>query len=101
MGKTQSFDRAFEVSFHIVQALLLPRFMADFSPVIETFEHRLMRAWVNRDMRTLKALTSRNFRLVIASKPPILLGAKRGNMTKYKPPSKRERGLRREGDRRL
>jgi hypothetical protein len=76
MGKTQSFDRAFEVSFHIVQALLLPRFMADFSPVIETIEHRLMRAWVNRDMRTLKALTSRNFRMVIASKPPILLDAK-------------------------
>ena len=47
--------------------------MADLSPVIETMEHRWMRAWVSGDVRTLKALTSREFRLVIASKPPVIL----------------------------
>ena len=34
-----------------------------------------MRAWVSRDRRVLKALTSNNFRLVVGSKPPVLLDA--------------------------
>jgi hypothetical protein len=50
--------------------------MADVAPVIETNEHRWMRAWIAGDARTLKALTSRNFRLVIGAKPPVLLDAK-------------------------
>jgi hypothetical protein len=49
--------------------------MADLVPLIETLEHRLMRAWVARDARTLKALTSRKFRLVIGSKPCVILDA--------------------------
>ena len=32
-----------------------------------------MRAWMARDRRVLKALTSSNFRLVISSKPPVIL----------------------------
>ncbi len=50
--------------------------MADLTPVIETMEHRWMRAWVARDKRMLKTLTSSNFRLVISSKPPVLLDAR-------------------------
>ncbi|MCL6678750.1 nuclear transport factor 2 family protein [Sphingomonas sp. RG327] len=47
--------------------------MADIHPIIETMEHRWMRAWVTGDMKTLKALTSRNFRMVIGSKPATIL----------------------------
>jgi hypothetical protein len=47
--------------------------MADLTPVIETMEHRWMRAWVQRDVRTLKALTARDFILLTASKPPAIL----------------------------
>jgi hypothetical protein len=47
--------------------------MADLAPAIETVEHRWMRAWVAGDVRTLKALTSRNFRLVMGSKPSAIL----------------------------
>jgi hypothetical protein len=50
--------------------------MADLLPVIETMEHRWMRAWVTRDSRALKALTSRKFRLVMGSKPCVILDAK-------------------------
>jgi len=50
--------------------------VADILPIIETMEHRWMRAWVGGDLRTLKALTSRNFRLVIGSKPCVILDAK-------------------------
>ena len=35
-----------------------------------------MRAWVTRDTRELKALTSRNFRMVIGSKPAVILDYK-------------------------
>jgi len=35
-----------------------------------------MRAWATRDARTLKALTSSNFRLVIGSRPPAILDAR-------------------------
>lgn len=47
--------------------------MADLSALIETLEHRWMRAWINRDSRALKALTSRKFRLVIGTKPSVIL----------------------------
>jgi hypothetical protein len=47
--------------------------MADLTPVIETMEHRWMRAWVNGDMRALKSLTAKNFILLTGSKPPAIL----------------------------
>ena len=47
--------------------------MADLSPVIETLEHRWMRAWVNRDPKALKSLTASNFILLTGSAPPALL----------------------------
>ena len=50
--------------------------MADLSPVIETMEHRWMRAWVSGDTAALKALTSRNFRMVMGSKPSAILDYK-------------------------
>ncbi|MBA3576264.1 MAG: nuclear transport factor 2 family protein [Sphingomonas sp.] len=50
--------------------------MADVLPVFETMEHRWMRAWIGRDVPTLKALTSRNFRMVIGSKPATILDSK-------------------------
>ena len=50
--------------------------MADIVPIIETMEHRWMRAWMARDKRVLKALTSGNFRLVMGSKPPLILDAR-------------------------
>jgi len=34
-----------------------------------------MRAWIGRDKRVLKTLTSSNFRMVISSKPPVILDA--------------------------
>ncbi len=50
--------------------------MAEILSTIETLENRWMRAWAGGDMRTLKALTSRNFRMVIGSKPCVILDAK-------------------------
>ena len=47
--------------------------MADLLPVIETMEHRWMRAWVNRDVKELKSLTAKSFILLAASKPPAIL----------------------------
>lgn len=47
--------------------------MADLTPVIETMEHRFMRAWINRDMRAMKAVTSRDFVLLLGAKPPAML----------------------------
>ena len=47
--------------------------MADFNAVIETQEHRWMRAWLARDARTLKSLTAGNFLMLFASKPPVIL----------------------------
>jgi hypothetical protein len=50
--------------------------MADILTLIETLENRWMRAWAGGDNRTLKALTSRKFRMVIGTKPSVLLDAK-------------------------
>ena len=47
--------------------------MADLTPVIETLEHRWMRAWVNRDARALKAITAKDFILLSASRPTMIL----------------------------
>jgi ketosteroid isomerase-like protein len=47
--------------------------MADIAPIIETLENRWMRAWVQRDLKTLKALTARDFILLVGSKPPVIL----------------------------
>ena len=47
--------------------------MADLTAVIETNEHRWMRAWVNGDKKALKGGTSRNFMLLAGSKPPMIL----------------------------
>ena len=49
--------------------------MADLLPIIETYEHRWMRAWVGCDPKALKSLTARNFVLLIGSKPPVILDA--------------------------
>jgi hypothetical protein len=47
--------------------------MADLTPVIETMEHRWMRAWLNGDVRSLKGITAKNFVLLTGSKPPTIL----------------------------
>lgn len=49
--------------------------MADLLPILETLENRWMRAWMGRDRRVLKSLTSNNFRLVVGSRPPVILDA--------------------------
>ena len=49
--------------------------MADLPPIIETMENRWMRAWVQRDARSLKVLTARNFMLLMGSKKPVILDA--------------------------
>jgi hypothetical protein len=49
--------------------------MADILPLLEMLENRWMRAWVNNDAKALKELTSRKFRMVIASKPCVILDA--------------------------
>ena len=50
--------------------------MADLLPIIETMENRWMRAWVQREPKDLKALTSPKFMLLMGSKPPVILDAK-------------------------
>ena len=47
--------------------------MADLTPVIETMEHRWMRAWVNRDAKVMKGITAKDFILLTGSKPPMIL----------------------------
>ena len=47
--------------------------MANLMPIIETLENRWMRAWINGDSKTLKALTARNFRMVMGSRPAAIL----------------------------
>ena len=62
---------------HVAAALVgAHRIMADLLPVIETMENRWMRAWVVGDLRTLRALTSRKFMLVMGSQPCVILDAK-------------------------
>ena len=47
--------------------------MPDPSPVIETVENRWMRAWVAGDSEDLKALTARDFVMLVGSKPAMIL----------------------------
>jgi hypothetical protein len=47
--------------------------MPDLTPVIETMEHRWMRAWVNGDIKAFKSITAKNFILLTGSKPPAIL----------------------------
>ena len=47
--------------------------MAELSPVIETLENRWMRAWVGRDLKELKALTARDFILLVGTRPAMIL----------------------------
>jgi ketosteroid isomerase-like protein len=47
--------------------------MSDLTPVIETMENRWMRAWVNRDIKALKGMTSKDFIFLAASTPPAIL----------------------------
>ena len=47
--------------------------MAALTPVIETMEHRWMRGWVNRDLKALRAITAKDFILLVGSKPPTIL----------------------------
>ena len=49
--------------------------MADLLPVLEMMENRWMRAWMAGDSRTLKALTSPKFRMVLGSKQCVILDA--------------------------
>jgi hypothetical protein len=50
--------------------------MANLHPLIETMERSYMRAWITSDAKALKALTARNFRMVIAAKPSVILDHK-------------------------
>ena len=50
--------------------------MANLHPLIETMERSYMRAWITSDAKALKALTARNFRMVIAAKPSVILDYK-------------------------
>jgi hypothetical protein len=52
------------------------RVMSERSASIETMEHRYMRAWISGDARALKAMTSRRFRMVIGTKPCVMLDSK-------------------------
>ena len=47
--------------------------MAKLNAIIETQEHRWMRAWVSRDAKTLKSLTARDFIMLVGAKPPVIL----------------------------
>jgi ketosteroid isomerase-like protein len=47
--------------------------MADLTPIIETMEHRWMRAWVNRDAKAMNAITASDFIMLTGSKPPAIL----------------------------
>ena len=49
--------------------------MADIASIIEMLENRWMRSWVSGDTKTLKSLTSRKFRMVMGSKPCVILDA--------------------------
>jgi hypothetical protein len=50
--------------------------MADILPIIETLENRWMRAWVGRDAKALKALTSSKFIMLFGSKPSVILDSR-------------------------
>ncbi len=47
--------------------------MADIASIIETMEHRWMRAWTYGDAKAMKSLTAKDFMFLAASKPPAIL----------------------------
>jgi hypothetical protein len=47
--------------------------MDQFAAMIETLEHRWMRAWMERDRNTMKALASRHFIFLLGSGKPAIL----------------------------
>lgn len=47
--------------------------MAEIATVVETLEHRWMRAWIAADSKALRGLTSRKFRFVLGTKPCVIL----------------------------
>jgi hypothetical protein len=47
--------------------------MSELTATIETQEHRLMRAWMARDPRELKKVTSGKFVMLVGSVPPVIL----------------------------
>jgi hypothetical protein len=47
--------------------------MDQFAATIETLEHRWMRAWMERDRNTMKALASRDFIYLLGSAKPAIL----------------------------
>ena len=47
--------------------------MPEITPIVETLENRWMRAWTAGDSKELKALTARDFILLVGSKPAMIL----------------------------
>lgn len=47
--------------------------MANFESTIEALEHQWMRAWIQRDRKTMKALAARDFIFLLGSEPPAIL----------------------------
>ena len=47
----------------------------DLTSTIEAMENAWMRAWMSRDARLLRSLTSRKFRMLVGSQPAVLLDA--------------------------
>jgi hypothetical protein len=59
-----------------VTAEVMHHQVTERSAMIEALEHRYMRAWMSRDKRLLKASTSSKFRVVVGTKPCVMLDAK-------------------------
>ena len=47
--------------------------MGDIAAIIETLEHRFMRAWMRRDVGEIRSLAARDMMIITAAKPPQLL----------------------------
>ncbi len=50
--------------------------MTDLTPEIEAMENRWMRAWAEGDVRALKAVTARDFIMLVGSKPAVILDSR-------------------------
>ena len=51
----------------------MQRLMANFESTIEALEHQWMRAWIQRDRKTMKALASRDFIFLLGSEKAAIL----------------------------
>ena len=47
--------------------------MADISAIIETLEHRFMRAWMRRDKGEIRKFATRDFMMIVGTEKPQLL----------------------------